>query len=830
MPAPLRLAPRYLSIVALLAFVLLATADPAAAAWGHDPLFGTAINSFETYNQAYAVVPDGSGGAYVAYTLQYAGADHIYVQRVTAAGDVAPGWGADGTQVRGTSGLCSDIVMTATPDGVIVAWIDYRTAGKYGDVYAGKVLADRSLAPGWTANGMVVSTRTYNESDLQILSDEAGGAYLAWVYEISAGNLNDIYGAHVTSGGTLALNQAIKTGTYNQNSPRIAANGRGGIVLFYSDDANGTGANADVYLESFSSTFSVLWGPRAIAVTTGAQTAQAVQQDANGGYWTMWLDARSAPVQVYAAWADSTGDVPQEWGVWGIPAGTSAGVQANPQMVLDGTGGALFAWEDERSGNKDIYVQRMRPSGIRATGWGTSGSGICTVANDQYNLGLVPDGSGGAVLAWVDDRNSSVYMDLYAGRLTASGSVPNRWTSSGTPLLVAPDYQDSLLVASDGAGGLIVAWREFGWIDYYTTRLQHMDTFGALGDAGPAITAVADVPADQGGKVLVTWDASYLDAVPGIEVGKYWIWRSIPMDAAERAVTAGARWDDEPATVAAARGASASAAVGGERLLHRSLVEGVQTAWEWIGEAPASAFPSYSYVAATTTDSMAGSNPLTTFMVQARYQNSAAWWDSDPVAGYSVDDLAPATPAPFTGTYAARSAYLQWGQSAASDFAEYRLYRGLTPQFVPGLSSLVATQPTTGYVDAAVDPSYYKLCAVDLHGNVSPYAFLQPSGSVDVSAEALPREVFLAPPAPNPARSGVALRFGLPREAPVTLAVHDAAGRRVRGLLSGTLPAGEHPVTWDLRDDAGRAVPDGIYFVRMTAEHRTLTTRVLKLR
>lgn len=49
----------------------------------------------------------------------------------------------------------------------------------------------------------------------------------------------------------------------------------------------------------------------------------------------------------------------------------------------------------------------------------------------------------------------------------------------------------------------------------------------------------------------------------------------------------------------------------------------------------------------------------------------------------------------------------------------------------------------------------------------------------------------------------------------MTLAVHDAAGRMVRMLASGWLPAGAHQTIWDLRDQAGLQVPSGIYFVRL---------------
>jgi len=47
------------------------------------------------------------------------------------------------------------------------------------------------------------------------------------------------------------------------------------------------------------------------------------------------------------------------------------------------------------------------------------------------------------------------------------------------------------------------------------------------------------------------------------------------------------------------------------------------------------------------------------------------------------------------------------------------------------------------------------------------------------------------------------------------VAVYDAAGRRVRGLFRGHRVRGEHTLDWDGRDDRGRAVTSGVYFIRL---------------
>ena len=81
--------------------------------------------------------------------------------------------------------------------------------------------------------------------------------------------------------------------------------------------------------------------------------------------------------------------------------------------------------------------------------------------------------------------------------------------------------------------------------------------------------------------------------------------------------------------------------------------------------------------------------------------------------------------------------------------------------------------------------------------------------------------------APTPARGDVQLRFALSAPARVRLTLCDIAGRRVRELIDGTLPAGEQVIAWDGRDDDGSRVRPGTYFAELREGGRTLTSRMV---
>jgi hypothetical protein len=90
-----------------------------------------------------------------------------------------------------------------------------------------------------------------------------------------------------------------------------------------------------------------------------------------------------------------------------------------------------------------------------------------------------------------------------------------------------------------------------------------------------------------------------------------------------------------------------------------------------------------------------------------------------------------------------------------------------------------------------------------------------------------PRATALRAAGPNPFRESASLSFSIARGGPLRWDVFDLAGRRV---VSGsrTVDAGEHVVTWDGRDDAGRRVEPGLYLLRWQADGRAGTARLVR--
>jgi hypothetical protein len=803
-----------------LTVLTVGVALPAHAAWPTNPYSAVPIAPFPFGEGLMGGVPDGAGGVIAYWVMDQAGTSDVYAQRITADGTVAPGWPATGRAICTATGAQAEVQGVADGSGgAIIVWSDTRNGGR--DIYAQHVLTNGSVDPAWAVNGNSVSVDSHFEYEPSVCSDGAGGAFVAWSYQFGGGDY-DIYGARVSSAGAVTGWGPWYSPGGLQNSPRLVPDGAGGCVFAFVDDQAGT---QDIRAMRRAANGSFVWGPMNVCMAAGNQDYPVVTSDGSGGMLVAWRDARSGS-NIYVARLMNSGTAPAGWGNFdGKPVCVAPGNPSAPTIAADGTGGCYIAWSDFRyDPNGDVFGQHLTGSGAVANGWSDNGSVVSAYPGTQYpqQNGMVSDGLGGAILAWGDARMGG--FGYYARRLLPGGTSVGRWPSGGLDIADAPNYTNLAIPVSDGAGNAIVVMQQqINGGGAPQLFAMHVDRFGGIGSVEPRITSIGDVRGDQGGHVRLAWNACVLDADPGFEVSSYWIWRQTPKAQALQAVRQGARWLDDAASPL---GAAPAVPHDGAPTRTFLVASNPNFAWEYLASQPANSSTQYSYVAATASDSLAGYNPRTVFMVEARYTSGTGFWDSPPDSGYSVDNLPPFAPSGFIGSYASGASSLHWNPNGEADLASYRVYRGTSPNFVPSPANRAADVPSTSYTDAIGAPYYYKLSAVDSHGNESGFVTLLPSGITGVPADA-PLELALHPLAPNPAHAAMNVMFALPRADRARIGIYDQQGRRVRVVLDQTLPAGEHTSRWDIADDGGRRVSAGVYFVRFEASGHAFTGRLV---
>jgi|GEM_PF-3828149 len=116
-----------------------------------------------------------------------------------------------------------------------------------------------------------------------------------------------------------------------------------------------------------------------------------------------------------------------QWG--GSQFGVSTASSINLAAVPDGQGGQFLAYVHNPAGDLDIYAQHIDGSGTSL--WGSSGIAVDSDVFDQKNPALASDGSGGIYVAWTDAGTNKIM----AQHLNASGV--KQWGVSGKQVCTA---------------------------------------------------------------------------------------------------------------------------------------------------------------------------------------------------------------------------------------------------------------------------------------------------------------------------------------------------------------------------------------------------------
>ncbi len=446
---------------------------PALAVWTANGVPVCAASGDQSGVQA---IPDGTGGAIVVWVdYRNAGQADIYAQRITRAGEVQPGWPANGVAVCTAAGdQVTPQVVSDGGSGAIAAWDDRRNGAGNSDIYAQRVTAGGTVA--WPANGVALCAAAGAQNSPVLVSDGGSGAIAAW--EDYRGPDADVYAQRVTSGGTVAwAADGVPAGAaaFDQARPSAVADGAGGVHVAWEDGRAGFPQPTLVYVMRLTSAGAPAsgWTANGVAAApaTGSQYVPAVVSDGANGGIVVWEDYRRADGDIYAQRLTASGVVAAGWPAAGDSLCTATGNQVSPVAIADGAGGAIVAWEDDRGGALDLYAQRVTATGALAPGWLATGMPVCTAMNDQRAPQLVSDGGAptgapteggsgsGAIVGWYDYRTGSD-TDIYALRLTSGGGVAPGWTLNGTALCTAGGDQQRPAVIADGGGGAIAAWSD----------------------------------------------------------------------------------------------------------------------------------------------------------------------------------------------------------------------------------------------------------------------------------------------------------------------------------------------------------------------------------
>ena len=709
-----------LSCALLLAFVVALT-GAAGAQW----ITNGAPVSTEMYDQSNPIaVSDGAGGAIVVWEDGRSGANiDIYAQRIDSYGNALWALGGVPLCVNEYDQNGCRIVQDGL-GGAIVVWLDFRTGQS--DIYAQRIDADGNAL--WAADGVPVCTQGANQWELGAVSDGAAGVIVVWSDWRSGSG--DVFLQHIDSlGKRLWETDGLPAVSFmnDQYAPQIGPDGSGGVVVGWIDYRSGY---SEVYAQRIGSDGTVLWTADGVPVNAGGayQYDMSLASGSSGAVFT-WTEYRTYYQDVFLQRLDLNGN--QLWAAEGVAACPYESDKSGTRLVEDLSGGAILAWFDGRGENYPVYAQRVDADGTLL--WAESGVMVYDVYT-QSEIHFAPDGAGGAIVAFDPYYDYSETADIYAQRLDGSGNL--LWAPPrGAALCTAPLDQHIPIPIPDGAGGAIIAWEDGRSGSDWNIYAQRIGSSGLWGTPEPEIISCLDVPADQGGWVRIKTRASSHDVVGEYDtpIAGYNVWRLIddggePVTALSSAAAATEEERNELLALLTDPASAVGVCVDAASISVLGLPEGM---WESVGFWFATRDTVYNIAVPTKNDSTETGIPWEVYLVTAHTSTAGLFVASQPDTGYSVDNLAPGVTEGLAGDEIASptALLLTWTPNPASDLWKYDVYRGEDALFVPDASNLIGSTESTEFVDetwAKASQYFYKLLAVDRHGNASPAALLRP--------------------------------------------------------------------------------------------------------
>ncbi|HWN81634.1 MAG TPA: hypothetical protein VNM87_06040 [Candidatus Udaeobacter sp.] len=386
---------------------------------------------------------------------------------------------------------------------------------------AASLLISTLAAAAWSANGAAVCTQASEQIHPVVVPSLNGSVIVVWFDSRNADQAIfaqrlDAAGNPMWAANGVLVGEIFSTST---DRPKALPDGAGGAYVVWS--TTGLEINFErLIAQRINSSGTRLWGFGGGIVVCPANSHQnnpvmvsdflPTAPPQVPGFIVAWEDNRSGDFEIYAQQVNRDGV--RGWGDNGVRLSNSADPTFNPVICADGTnsmtlaGGAMVAWE--RSGaTTDIFANRVDRAG--AVIWGANGVAAGAASGDQFAPAIAgPAGAGTCFVAWSDGRNP-LQTDIYAQRLV--NGMPS-WAANGLPVCnAAGDQNDPVIITS--TVGASLAWEDGRDASDGDLFGQRIDNNGA-GQWGANGLPVCDVDgnqfrarmvSDQQGGAFVTW-------------------------------------------------------------------------------------------------------------------------------------------------------------------------------------------------------------------------------------------------------------------------------------------------------------------------------------
>ena len=465
--------------MSLLIFILLVT-ESTRSQWSGNPELGTPICT-DYADQLYSeMVSDGQGGAIIAWFDKRNVLDRfdIYAQRVNAEGYAL--WELNGIPVCTSSSAKMEMKMVSDgTGGAIVTWSN--SLNNNTDIYAQRINGDGIIQ--WSAEGVPVISYQNLQHVPEIVTDGAGGAIICWTD--FRNSKNDIYAQRIDSNGNLlwsASGVEIRDTINNGGFGSMIADNNGGAFIAWSDERDFNSTWTDIYIQRIGSSGGTFWDDngKPVIIEQDAQDNPIMVLDSQGHIVVIWRDSRSgATPDIYAQKIDPDGGG-KYWNTSGVQITSTSDIDITVQIISDESGGTLITFLDKSPSDRDLVIsQRLGSDG--QTSWNGNGIVVCNSLQPKSPPKVISESNNGAIIIWGDYRSGN--EDIYAQKILYTGNLA--WQENGIEISKIDFNQTHYNLISDGDNGAIVSWDDPRYTnDIYAERLLGDGTLTSIEEEG----------------------------------------------------------------------------------------------------------------------------------------------------------------------------------------------------------------------------------------------------------------------------------------------------------------------------------------------------------
>ena len=419
---------------------------------GTGDILGTRISSAGNILDPGGIIVSPPGTDAYYNRLEFDGTDHVIVYsnsedlwaaRITPSGNLLD---PNGIDISVQNVYDEEFPAIAYGNGnFFIAFMDDRNGGFGSDIYGARLTSSGTLLD---TDGLLLSASA-NKQTFPGCAFDGTNYLVAWEDNQNSDTLK-IYAGLINQAGTLlspGVFQISNTSGY-QRYPSVTFDGSNYLVVWADERAG-----SDIYGTRVSPQGNVL-DPSGIQICTftSTQTIPSVSSNSSQSL-VVWVDYRSSPTEIWGARIDQSGNVlePNGFQIYGEMGSGAGGVG-----VSFGTDSYLVVWARQSGGSNayDIYGGRVSTDGIVLD---PVGFAISTATNNQDGPDVSFDGTNFFVV-WMDNRNHQSEDDVYGARVASDGTVLD---PGGIPIATDTDYQQVPDVIFD-RNQYIVTWFDKG--------------------------------------------------------------------------------------------------------------------------------------------------------------------------------------------------------------------------------------------------------------------------------------------------------------------------------------------------------------------------------